>query len=103
MSVKERSAAPASKSSAAAAATSAVTIMDYPTFLSKLGTKDRLNVERHLAICEAEPDPAHATYYRKLISILGGLAPHAVKTHGQQAVQFFIPDGKYRMQVFALR
>ena len=30
------------------------------------------------------------------------LAPHAVKLNSQQSAQFYVPDGKYRMQVFAL-
>src|SRR4029453_18948486 len=44
----------------------------------------------------------HVKNYRRLLCALGGLAPHAAKTHGQQAVQFYVPDGKDRMQVFAL-
>jgi hypothetical protein len=71
--------------------------------LQKLGTKDRLNVERHVAACDAEPDAAHSANYRRLVCVLAGLAPHAAKTHGQQAVQMYVPDGKYRMQVFALQ
>src|SRR4051794_40040143 len=108
MSVKEKS-APAEKSasaasgSAAAAAGAAPAPIDFPTFLAKLGAKDRLNIERHIAACEAEPTPAHANNYRRLIAALGSLAPQSSKTHGQQAVQFYIPDGKYRMQVFALQ
>ena len=30
------------------------------------------------------------------------LAPHFAKTDGQQRVRFFVPDGQYRMQVFAM-
>ena len=30
------------------------------------------------------------------------LAPHAPKVNGQQSLQFYVPDGKYKMQVFAL-
>ena len=79
------------------------TPMEYDAFLAKLGTKDRLNVERHVAACDAEPDPAHSANYRRLVCALAGMAPHAAKTHGQQAVQIYVPDGKYRMQVFALQ
>ena len=93
---------PKSDAAAAAAAPVSTGPLDYTTVLSKMGSKDRLNVERHIAACEAEPDPAHANNQRRLLGILGGLAPHSIKTHGQQAVQFFIADGKYRMQVFAL-
>src|SRR5882724_11789899 len=98
MKVKERT-APPEKGSAPAASTAP---MDYSAFLAQLGAKDRMNIERHVTACEAEPDPAHANNYRRLLSVMAGLSPHAAKTHGQQAVQFYVPDGKYRMQVLAL-
>ena len=101
MSVKQRT-APAPKAAAATVTGAAISPIDYAGFLVKLGTKDRLNVERHVAACDAEPDESHSKNYRRLLTVLGGLAPHAAKTHGQQAIQFYIPDGKYRMQVFAL-
>jgi hypothetical protein len=108
MKVKE-STATVSKAagSSSAASTEPVTITpaEYAGFLASLGVKDRSNIERHLATCETA-DPAggalHVKNYRRLLCALGGLAPHAAKTHGQQAVQFYVPDGKYRMQVFAL-
>src|SRR5215216_287726 len=81
----------------------AVSVMDYETFLTKLSTKDRLNVERHVAALEAGPEPRHANNWKKLAALLLTLAPHAPKTNGQQSMQFFVPDGKYRMQVFALQ
>ena len=94
-----------SQRTAAAAATSRPPVgpADYEQFLAKLGTKDRLNVQRHVAACDEEPDPSHGTNYRRLLCILAAFAPHAAKTHGQQAVQYYIPDGKYRLQVFALQ
>jgi hypothetical protein len=103
MSVKTKSASAAAKDKDSAAAPVDFTPMEYDAFLAKLGTKDRLNVERHVAACDAEPDPAHSNNYRRLVCALAGLAPHAAKTHGQQAVQIYVPDGKYRMQVFALQ
>jgi hypothetical protein len=81
----------------------AFTPMEYDAFLAKLGTKDRLNVERHVAACDAEEQPTHSNNYRQLVCALAGMAPHAAKTHGQQAVQLYVPDGKYRMQVFAIQ
>ena len=109
MQVKE-STAPASKPAASATravATSPVQVKpaDYAAFLAQLGVKDRSNIERHLVTCENDPNgtgAAHVANYRRLLCALGGLAPHAAKTHGQQAVQFYVPDGKYRMQVFAI-
>jgi hypothetical protein len=103
MSVKTKSASSASKDKDSAASPVDFTPMDYDAFLAKLGTKDRLNVERHVVACDAEGDPAHSNNYRRLVSALAGMAPHAAKTHGQQAVQIYVPDGKYRMQVFALQ
>src|SRR6266498_5583414 len=75
--------------------------MDYETFLSKLGPRDRLNVERHALALETT-DPAHLNVWKRVAVSLMNLAPHAPKTLGQQSIQYFIPDGKYRMQVFAL-
>jgi hypothetical protein len=105
MSVKTKSAASAVKDKDKDSAASPVdfTPMEYDAFLAKLGTKDRLNVERHVAACDAEGDPAHSSNYRRLVCALAGLAPHAAKTHGQQAVQIYVPDGKYRMQVYAIQ
>ena len=76
--------------------------VSYDTFLQKLGSADRLRVERHVA--KADADPAHADAYRRLASALYGLAPQPPRVLGtdQQTIQFYVPDGKYRMQVFAL-
>ena len=75
---------------------------DLDTLLAGLAAKDRSNIEKHLAACDAEPSPAHGKLWRRLAVALRKLAPLPVQTAGQHAVQFFIPDGKYRMQVFAL-
>ena len=72
--------------------------IELDVLLSKAGQKDRTNVEKHLAVMDA----AHGALWRRLMRALGTLAPLAIQTVGQQAVQFFIADGKYRMQVFAL-
>ena len=76
------------------------TPIDLPTWISALGARDRVNVERHVTALDAEP--VHATLWRRVATALATLAPHAASTTGQQAVQFFVADGKYRMQVFAL-
>jgi hypothetical protein len=70
--------------------------------LAKTGARDRVNIEKHLAVCDAEPDLAHASLWRRLMVKLSELAPMAVHTVGLQVVRFFVADGKYRMQVFAL-
>ena len=76
--------------------------VDLDALLAKAGQRDRTNVEKHLAALDAGPDAGHASLWRRLARSLATLAPLAITTIGQQAVQFFIADGKYRMQVFAL-
>ena len=55
-----------------------------------------------VAVCEGEPTLDHAKLYKRLAAMLYGLAPQAIRTTGQRAVQFFVADGKYRVQAFAL-
>ena len=76
--------------------------VDLETFLSKLGAKDRANAEKHLAACDAEGDPRHGLLWRRMACAMKTLAPHATKVNGRESVQFYVPDGKYKMQVFAL-
>jgi hypothetical protein len=76
--------------------------LSFEQFLAKLAPKDKLNAERRVEVLEAEPDPARARLWRRLASALITLAPQSAKLVGRQTVQFYIPDGKYRMQVFAL-
>jgi hypothetical protein len=70
--------------------------------LAKTGAKDRTHIQRHLTAADAEPDAAHATLWRRVADLLASLAPLPVQAVGHTAVMFFIPDGKYRMQAFAL-
>ena len=76
--------------------------VDFESFLTALSARDRLNIERHIAVCEGEATLDHAKLYKRLASVLYGLAPQAIRTTGQRAVQFFVADGKYRVQAFAL-
>lgn len=70
--------------------------------LAHTGVRDRVNIDKHLAICDAEPDSPHAVLWRRLFVKLGELAPLPVHTVRTQITQFYVADGKYRMQVFAL-
>ena len=70
--------------------------------MARSGARDRANIEKHIAASEAEPTPDHAKLWKRLASKIASLAHMPVQTVGLQAVLFFIPDGKYRMQVFAL-
>jgi len=76
--------------------------MDFESFLAALSARDRLNIERHIATCEGEPTLEHAKLFKRMAAMLASLAPQAIRTTGQRAIQFFIADGKYRVQVFAL-
>ena len=76
--------------------------LELEEFLAKLAARDRQNVDRHLAAADAEPEPDHAKLWRRIARSMFTLSPHAVTTIGQQALQFFIADGKYRRQLFAL-
>ena len=76
--------------------------MDYDGLLAKLTPKDRLNIERHIAAIEEVSTKGHAKLWKRLATAMMGMAPHSAKANGQQSMQFYIQDGKYRMQIFAL-
>jgi hypothetical protein len=76
--------------------------MAFEDFLAKLTPKDKVNAERRVSVLEAEADATRAHLWRRLVSALMTLSPHAAKFVGKQTVQFYIADGKYRMQVFAM-
>ncbi len=50
---------------------------------------------------ETETGPGLSKLWRRVAGALGKLAPMPAQTMGNLAILFFIPDGKYRMQVFA--
>src|SRR5690349_11081831 len=76
--------------------------MDFETFLARLAPKDRLNAQRRVEVLEAEPDPSRVRLWKRLACALMTLASHSAKLVGRQMIQFYVADGKYRMQVFAL-
>lgn len=76
--------------------------VDVETILSRAGAKERAKIDKHLALRDTETADAYGKLWRPLVSVLGALAPLPAQTMGNLAVLFFIPDGKYRMQVFAL-
>jgi hypothetical protein len=73
----------------------------FEEFLGKLSARDRANAEKRVSVLEAE-GPERAGLWKRLVCSLTTLAPHAAKLVGKQTVQFYVADGKYRMQVFAL-
>src|SRR5687768_7739599 len=84
------------------ATTKATASSDYDAFLAKLGEFDRQNVRRHMAFCETEPTDDHQRVWKRVACMLAQIAPLAAHTTGQRAVRFFVADGKYRLQLFAL-
>src|SRR5437762_505773 len=76
-----------------------VTLTDL---LAAMGSRDRVNVERHLAAAEAEGSKSHSTLWTRLVRDLATLSSMTIQSTGQQALSFYIPDGKHRQQVFAL-
>jgi hypothetical protein len=73
-----------------------------PQLLAKAGVRDRTNLQKQLDALDAQPAPDRARVWRQLLSTLGSLVPLSPVTAGMHVVTFFRPDGKYRMQVFAL-
>jgi hypothetical protein len=76
--------------------------IDLSPIMERAGAKERPKIEKHLAACDEEPTPHHGRLWRRLAIMLGELAPLGVQSSGSNAWRFFIQDGKYRMQVFAL-
>lgn len=74
---------------------------EVDAFLARLSAKSRTAIDRYLAACD-ETNANHGAVWKRLATLLARLAPDAVETVGQAAVQFFVADGKYRMQVYAL-
>ena len=76
--------------------------LSFEDFLAKLPPKDRVNAERRVGVLETTAGPGLAELWRRLAAALMTLSPHAAKLVGKQTVQYYVADGKYRMQVFAL-
>jgi hypothetical protein len=76
--------------------------LEFSDVLAKLSPKDRGTAERRVTALETEGDPRQSLLWRRLVSTLVTLAPHAAKFVGRQTAQFYLSDGRYRKQVFAL-
>lgn len=72
---------------------------EFSTFLSRLAPKARAVVDKQLELSDGEA--GRGKQWKRFAELMGRLAPHAVEVTGG-AVRFFIADGKYRQQVFAL-
>jgi hypothetical protein len=71
-------------------------------FRARLSENSRGTVDRLLEAWEGGGNPGHGTVWRRLASALATLTRGPVETVGKCAVRFFVPDGIYRMQAFAL-
>ncbi|GEM_PF-720729 len=76
---------------------------DYEAFLSRLGRKALASVEKHVEFCSGESALGYGRIWKRFACLLSRLAPHLIEATGQQTVKFYIPDGKYRVQVFTLQ
>jgi len=76
--------------------------VEFEAFLAKLTERDGRNVRSHITACEREETSDHTILWKRLACLLARLAPSAVRTTGQRALQFFASDGDYRIQMFAL-
>jgi hypothetical protein len=60
-------------------------------------------MEKQIAGYDQAGDKGRADLWRRLVGTMSELAPDVPpKTSAQKTVQFFVPDGKWRMQVFAI-
>jgi hypothetical protein len=76
--------------------------MDYATLLAGFSEKERQSYERQILAYETKLGAGSAEHWRRLTCVLKTLAPASAKLSSSHTVQFFVPDGKYRKQVFAL-
>lgn len=75
---------------------------DYEAFLAQLSVKGRAAAEKHDELCDAEHGAGYGARWKRLAADLGKLAGHATEMYGHSGVKFYIADGKYKLQVFAL-
>ena len=74
----------------------------YEAFLGQLSPKGRSNIQKHDALNESESAPEHCALWKRFAGRFGKLAGYLVEASGQHTVKFYIADGKYKLQVFAL-
>jgi hypothetical protein len=75
---------------------------DFAALLAEMPEKDRKSVTRHVSLYEEKNGPDAGRRWRRVAGTMMSLASMPARVLGQQGLQFFVPDGKYRKQVFAL-
>lgn len=73
----------------------------YEAFLSRLSPKARATMAKYDENSETRGTNAYGDLWKRLAGLISSLAPQTADMVGF-AVKFYIPDGKYRQQVFAL-
>jgi hypothetical protein len=76
-------------------------VFTFESILAKLPAKDRVKAEKSIA-ANAALDAPRVALWKRLAEKLMNLSGHSVKISGPAAMQFFVADGNYRKQVFAL-
>jgi hypothetical protein len=74
----------------------------YAVFLGQLSIKGRVAIQKHDELCAADAALGQGELWKRLAGGLARLADYQTESLGQQVVKFYIADGKYRQQVFAL-
>ena len=91
-----------------AAKSSAVVVPSLPTvithdaMLARFSPKDRDGFERQINACITKGGEPLAAMWREFAALFLTLATRPPKLTGVNTMQFFIPDGKHRKQVFAM-
>ncbi len=75
--------------------------LTFADFCARLTVKERAYAEKRSAAMEG--DPARQRLWQHLAARLLALAGHSAKVNSTESIQFYAPDGKYRMQIFALQ
>lgn len=73
----------------------------YENFLTRLSPKARTAMAKYEENCQNRGIDAYSDLWMRLAGLLSQLAPQFADMVGF-SVKFYIPDGKYRQQVFAL-
>ena len=74
----------------------------FEAVVAKAAAKDKANIQRHLDALEAEGATIHVKMWKKLVLALAKLAPHSTEAVGKDAMRFYIADGRYRLQRYAI-
>ena len=74
----------------------------FDDFMARVSGSGRTAVERHLAACDKDMAHDHVQLWKRLVGLLGRLTPEAAPVAAARGVRFYVPDGKYKLQVFAV-